>query len=219
MRGKGTVWITLGLLLIAAALFITALNMWESRQVGNISLEIVDRLDEIIPSLSLEAPTEVNNFLPSQEYPDEISPEEEIPDYIMNPNMDMPTETIDGNEYIGVLEIPSLELKLPVMSEWSYPQLKVAPCRYVGSAYTSNLIIAAHNYFSHFGQLKNLHIGDEITFTDMDGNVFHYVLIELETLMPTAVEEMTSGDWDLTLFTCTIGGGSRVTVRCELEKK
>ena len=53
----------------------------------------------------------------------------------------------------------------------------------------------------------------------MDGNVFRYEVVELETLMPTAIEEMTSGDWDLTLFTCTIGGGSRVTVRCELAEK
>ncbi len=37
---------------------------------------------------------------------------------------------------------------------------------------------------------------------------------EVETLAPTAVEEMKSKDWDLTLFSCTIDGGARVTVRC-----
>ena len=41
---------------------------------------------------------------------------------------------------------------------------------------------------------------------------------EIERLRPTAVKEMTSGDWDLTLFTCTVGGQSRVTVRCEKLK-
>jgi sortase A len=40
----------------------------------------------------------------------------------------------------------------------------------------------------------------------------------LEILRPTAVEEMISGDWDLTLFTCTIGGATRVTIRCEKTK-
>ena len=29
------------------------------------------------------------------------------------------------------------------------------------------------------------------------------------------VEEMLSGGWALTLFTCTLGGRTRVTVRCE----
>ena len=85
----------------------------------------------------------------------------------------------------------------------------------MGSAYTDDLIIAAHNYTRHFGNLKNLEPGDRIIFTDVDGNVFSYEVILRETLMPTAIEEMESGDWDLTLFTCTIGGAYRVTVRCQ----
>jgi len=209
MKHKGTIWIALGLLLIAAALFITGRNLWESRQAGNATLEVIDYLDEIIPSLSTVGIDETI-------FAGESLPEEEIPDYILNPNMEMPTEAIDGNEYIGVLEIPTLDLKLPVMSDWSYPKLKIAPCRYVGSAYVGDLVIAAHNYTAHFGQLKSLHIGDEITLTDVDGNVFRYEVLELETLMRMAIDEMTAGDWDLTLFTCTIGGKSRVTVRCGL---
>ena len=58
-------------------------------------------------------------------------------------------------------------------------------------------------------------MGDELSFTDADGNVFYYTVDEIETLSPFATEEMTSSGWDLTLFTCTVGGASRVTVRCE----
>ena len=76
-------------------------------------------------------------------------------------------------------------------------------------------MLAAHNYNSHFGKLKNLHQGDRVIFTDVDGNVFTYEVAVKETLRPTAVEEMTSGQWPLTLFTCTIGGSYRVTIRCE----
>ena len=49
--------------------------------------------------------------------------------------MPMPEETIDGRSYIGVLEIPSLSLQLPVIGSWSYAELREAPCRYAGSAY------------------------------------------------------------------------------------
>ena len=49
---------------------------------------------------------------------------------------------------------------------------------------------------------------------DMRLEVGRYTVAELETLGKYDVEEMTSGDWDLTLFTCTYGGQSRVTVRC-----
>lgn len=210
MKRKGTIWIALGLLLIAAALLLTVRNLWENRQAKNSVLAIIDHLDELIPSLYTEGIDETI-------FDGESMMEEEIPDYILNPDKEMPTETIDGNEYIGVLEITSLKLKLPVMSGWSYPKLKIAPCRYEGSAYTGNLIIMAHNYIVHFGLLKNLHIGDEITFTDIDGNRFCYKVLELETLMPTAIDDMTNGDWDMTLFTCSIGGKSRVTVRCVLD--
>ena len=130
--------------------------------------------------------------------------------------MEMPAAKIDSDLYIGILEIPALDLELPIMSSWSYPKLKVAPCRYTGSAYTKDLVIAAHNYKSHFGRLGNLVLGDRITFTDVDGNVFTYEVAAQETLMPTAIREMTSGEWALTLFTCTVGGSYRVAIRCDL---
>lgn len=121
---------------------------------------------------------------------------------------------IDDREYIGVLSIPALGRELPVISSWDYPGLRVAPCRYTGSAYTDDLVIATHNYASHFGRLRELSQGDSIRFTDTDGNVFDYVVSELEILEPYAVSQMTEGDWDLTLFTCTPGGQYRVTLRC-----
>lgn len=101
------------------------------------------------------------------------------------------------------------------MSEWDYTRLKIAPYRYVGSTKTDNLVIAAHNYERHFGTISSLKIGDEVYVTDMDGVVSSYQVAETDILQPTEVEEMTSGDYDLTLFTCTYGGKTRVTVRCD----
>lgn len=127
---------------------------------------------------------------------------------------EMPAVSIDGYDYIGYVSIPTLGLRLPVMAEWDYPRLKIAPCRYTGSAEMDDLVIAAHNYSSHFGRIKNLSIGDEVSFTDMNGVVSDYEVAEVDILNPTDVEDMVSGDFDLTLFTCTYGGKSRVTVRC-----
>ncbi len=141
--------------------------------------------------------------------------EEELPDYIVNPYMNMPTKVYDGREYVGTLYISALGLKLPVLNEWSYEGLKIAPCRYGGTPYLNNLIIAAHNYRSHFAYLRTLSEGDEVIFKDMDGNVFNYKVKYIEILDNNAVEDLSAGEWDLTLFTCTYGGESRVTVRCE----
>ena len=126
-------------------------------------------------------------------------------------------EDLDGVACIGVLEIPAIDLKLPVLSEWSYPLLKKAPCRYSGSAYLDNLVIAAHNYRTHFGKLKELETGDEVIFTDAAGNRFEYKVAVVEALTPQSVEDMTSGEWALSLFTCTLDGKNRVTVRCDFN--
>ena len=48
----------------------------------------------------------------------------------------------------------------------------------------------------------------------MDGFVTVYEVAEVTTLQPEAIAEMESGEYPLTLFTCTYGGQSRVTVRC-----
>jgi sortase A len=122
---------------------------------------------------------------------------------------------IDGHTYIGYLSIPKLELELPIMADWSYPKLQISPCRYTGSVRGEDLVLMAHNYASHFGGLSKLSEGDSVIFTDMDGIITAYEVVAQDVLDPYAVEEMTSGDFDLTLFTCTYGGKSRVTVYCD----
>ena len=142
----------------------------------------------------------------------------QIPDYQLNPEMEMPEVSIPGLEEagcIGIIEIPSINIKLPVLSTWSYSLLKKAPCRYTGSIYLDNMVIAAHNSDAHFKKISNLQEGDIVTFTDAVGNVFTYSVAGIELLQPNEVDNMTNGQWPLTLFTCTYGGASRVTVRCE----
>lgn len=126
-----------------------------------------------------------------------------------------PTEEAGSDGYAGVLEIPVLGLTLPVLERCDEAALRRAPCRYAGAACTDNLVIAAHNYTGHFGRLKELRTGDRLRFADSGGNVFFYEVTVCEILPAAAVEEMTAGKWDLTLFTCTLGGRSRVTVRCQ----
>lgn len=198
MKSKaGLVFVVGGLLLIAAAAALSAYNVWEADQAGESSEATLEALDQRIPVLE-----ELN------------LPEELIPDHILNPKMDMPTQEVDGHKYIGRIDIPVLDISLPVMDSWSYENLKTAPCRYKGSAYLDNLILAAHNYTKHFGPIRRLLPGDEVIFTDVDGNIFDYSVAELEQLEGTDVDEMEAGEWDLTLFTCTLGGQYRITVRC-----
>ena len=190
--GRSRLLIICGILLLAAALLLTVYNLWSEQRAEARATQALQELETQLEQR--EAPSR--------------------PLYELYPNMEMPVLLVDGKSYIGVLDIPALGLSLPIISQWSYPDLKLAPCRYTGSAYSGNLILAGHNYPSHFGGLKNLRSGDTVCFTDADGNQFFYQVAELEVLDGTAVEEMTAGDWQLTLFTCTYGGQSRVAVRC-----
>ena len=105
---------------------------------------------------------------------------------------------------------------MPVLTDWSYAKLKKAPCLYYGSYYEKDFVIAAHNYKSHFGRLSTLKKGDVVIFTNVDGVARYYEVALLETLPKNATEEMITSGFDLSLYTCTLGGGSRVTVRCNL---
>ena len=100
------------------------------------------------------------------------------------------------------------------MGEWDYYRLRIAPCRYSGTIRVEDLVLMAHNFSQHFGGLSKLSPGDSVIFTDMDGMITSYQVVALDVLHPTAVEEMTAGFYDLTLFTCTYGGKSRVTIYC-----
>lgn len=201
----GRIWINTGLLLLTAALFLWAYNGQESRRAGDSAQQVITELTQ-----SLTQETEAGAD-PEQE----DAPAVKLPEYLLDDQREMPEKTIGGRDYIGVLSIPSLDLELPVLSRWSYPSLKVAPCRYSGSLYQNNLIICAHNYASHFGKLKTLQPGDTLLFTDMEDQVVTFQMVERETLEPDDEEAMTTGDWHLTLFTCTPGGQTRVTVRFE----
>ena len=212
------IWSITGLLLLAAALVLVLYNTEESRLAGERSAKVLEELEHQIPdsgdrdfSQKNDNVSDSDSVLSGSEAADQYDPDTE--------DREMPVIEIDGYQYIGYIECPSIHLKLPVMDKWDYNinnRLKISPCRYSGSLYKNDLVIAGHNYAKHFSPLRWQHIGTKIYFTDAEGIRYSYEISDIEILDPTNVREMTekSSDWDLTLFTCTIGGQSRYTIRC-----
>lgn len=194
----GAALMTAGVLLILIAIGYVAGNLYEEYSAGASSARA---LNQLVDSRSTKVPLE----------PDATP---EPPLYVQNPDMEMPEVKIDGQAYIGAVSIPKIEVELPVISQWTYPRLKIAPCRYSGSVYKDDLIILGHNYESHFRRFTDVETGDEVIFTDMDGNVFRYEVILKEQIHEGDTERMLEGEWDLTLFTCARGGEKRITLRC-----
>lgn len=233
MRKIGCLFHIIGILLLSVSVLLCCYNIWDTKRANEAAAEALEVLVSNNPQIFTELrDEEINTVLDNNEMgtaseiPEqvpakqethvsiEVEKEEEIPDFQLNPAMDMPVQEVDGQQYIGIINLEDISISLPVISDWDYEKLKLAPCRYSGSAYQAGFVIMAHNFVGHFGNLDDLTYGSFVTFTDMDGNVFKYQVTDIEVLEHTDVEYMKNDAWDLTLFTCTLSGTSRVTIRC-----
>ena len=207
----GLVLVLAGALLIGGALALYGANRMEDEKAGAAAVETAAVLQqEIEKAQTQHMETTV------LEQPEAASPE---------PSMDTPADETQNEpapvamvgdyEYLGVLSLPSLGLELPVMADWDYDRLKLAPCRQFGSAETDDLVIAGHNYIGHFANLGMMKAGDSVTFTTMDGAVHTYVVAKTDIIDPEDTEKVSESGYALTLYTCTYGRQSRVTVYCE----
>lgn len=205
-RGIGILCLILGTVFLLAAGGLIFYNQEESRSAMESSHEVLT-----VMKPQMEMPTDSYDGRESVEYSDYV----DYVDVFDQEAKEMTVKEIDGQEYIGYLSIPVLELELPVISEWDYDRLKIAPCRQYGSTKTDDLVIAAHNYASHFGRLAQLRTGDLLTFTDMDAETILYGVVTVDVLEPTAVDTVKDSEFDLVLYTCTYGGENRVAVFCD----
>jgi len=206
MKRKGTGWIVVGVLMLLSALTLTLRHAAESFSAEQSSAEVLEvLLPQVIPEavpVWEEEPTAVHSPAPEEQEPTVEDAQEQ-------------TKSVNGIDYSYLLSIPALDLNLPVCTDWNYQNLQTAPCCYYGSLHSDDLIICAHNYKRHFGGIGTLTSGDDVALIDMNGNVFTYSVADIITLGPHQLDELSCGeDYDLTLFTCTPGGLSRVVVRC-----
>lgn len=216
MKGKsrvGLVLILLGAVMLIGALALYQSNQEEALEAEAASGEVMEQMAVIIAGRNTQP--DPDDVVSAAEPAEEKTQIQELPSWEPSPE-EVPVETveIDGNRYIGFLTIPALSLELPVMENWDYDLLKIAPCRYSGTLKDGDLVIAAHNYKRHFGRLSELSVGSEVLFTDAAGSSTKFAVAELEILQPEDVEYMTAGEYELTLFTCTYGGSTRFAARC-----
>lgn len=197
----GTVLICIGGVFIISAVFLFAYNSYDSYRAGQAADDVLTELTQQIqntePELTKAEPAKDEN---------EETQEAEL------------TASIGDYDYMGYLSIPALNMNLPVMTEATTEGLKIAPGVDYGSLATDDLVICGHNYKRHFGPIRNLTPGCEVTITDMNGIVWGYQVTKVEVIAGTQGGAMYAqteeDDWDLTLYTCTLDSASRYTVRC-----
>lgn len=216
-KKTGILFVTMGAVLILSALLLFLFNRQESETAGQEAELLLEGIQVIIdqraeaqsPDAAVSVPMEVQPP-PSQTQPDPAEPAPSVPSEDLQQPDQMPVVSYEGYEFIGSLSIPALGLNLPIMSDWDYDRLKIAPCRHFGAVETDDLVIAGHNYVTHFGSLSALQTGTQVSFTDMNGSETHYTLAELRTIEPEDVDAVANSGYDLVLYTCTPGRAKRV---------
>jgi sortase A len=193
-RKLGIVLMLLGLLLLAGSVGLLFFNQQEADRAEAVSLELLPAVSEAIAQQQVQEPQ---------------------PTLALPTAPQMKAVEVDGHLCVGYVSIPLLKLELPVLAECTDENLKISPCLYSGTTMEDDLVLAGHNYRRHFGPIRRLKPGDQVFFVDMEGNTIGYEVAAVDAVLPSAVEEVCSGQFDLTLVTCTYGGNTRLVVYCD----
>lgn len=129
---------------------------------------------------------------------------------------------IEGYEVEGIIEIPKINIKYPIINETNDAAMKVSITKFWGNKINEigNYTMAGHNNKdgTMFGKTKYLEIGDTIKMTDLSLNTVEYEIFKIYTIDPddvTCVESIEPGTREITLITCTNGHKNRLITKAK----
>lgn len=127
---------------------------------------------------------------------------------------------VEGYDVEGIIEIPKINIKYPIVSTTSDEAMKVAITKFWGTSINDigNYTMAGHNYKNGtmFGKTKYLEIGDKIKMTDLSLNTVEYEIFKIYTIDPddvTCIESVDPNAREITLITCTNGHKNRLITK------
>lgn len=197
------------------------------------------REDDTEPALPGEAPAEpmprAELYAAMQAYNERIYAEGQSglcdPWSYTVPAIDLSAYGLGREEAIGVLQIPSINVSLPIYSGASYGNLAKGAAVLsqtslpIGGENT-NTVIGAHrgwNATDYLRDIEEVQLGDEVTVTNFWGEL-RYTVVEIKVIDPDDIEQVLirPGRELLTVFTChpyASGGRYRYLVICEREQE
>ncbi|MBE6726191.1 MAG: sortase [Ruminococcaceae bacterium] len=211
-RRLGTVVAVIGLILILGAAGLTLRNIRTDNKAAAATSDLLARVraEEVEQTGTGTEEDPAETEAPVSQYP--LPGQRRLRNLVPEP--EMKTVLVDGREYIGVLTIPRTGSELPVMATCTDRTINISPGRYHGTPTSGGFVIGGHNYISHLGRIDWLREGDEVLFTDVEGQSYLYKVVGSEVINANAGRDLISDEWDLSLFTCTFSGSQRLTVRC-----
>ena len=130
----------------------------------------------------------------------------------------------EGN-VIGIIEIPSIDIRYPVMEGTGSAVLNAGIGHIpetAGIGESGNCVLCGHNgsrYGTFFTPLNQISIGDVVTIIDKKGQAHIYEVTETGVVNPYDNSIKTQGEGkELTLFTCSQKGTMRFVVKCRYKE-
>lgn len=181
--------IAVGVCLLAGAVVILALWRWNISSSEKRGRSYVDTLWELIPE-----------------------PQDAVPE--ARRDNTMAVVSVDGTDFVGILELPRYGSVLPVCADWG--KASQYPCRFSGSIYDGTMQIGATTQKGQYDFYRELSLGDALCYTDVEGNRYTFTITGLryEThIDQAALQEKEAG---LTLFIQKIYSFEYLIVSCDI---
>ena len=122
--------------------------------------------------------------------------------------------SIDGADFVGVIEMPRYESALPVCANWGH--LTKYPCRFSGSIYDSTLQIGATSQKGQYDFYREISVGDTVIFTDVEGNRYTYIVTNLQYESHADQTILNREESALTLFIKNVYAFEYLIVFCDV---
>ena len=122
--------------------------------------------------------------------------------------------SIDGADFVGVIEMPRYESALPVCANWGH--LTKYPCRFSGSIYDRTIQIGATSQKGQYDFYREISVGDTVIFTDVEGNQYTYTVTNLQYESHADQTTLNREESALTLFIKNVYAFEYLIVFCDV---
>lgn len=126
----------------------------------------------------------------------------------------MPILSVEGTDFIGILEMPKYGSMLPVSSNWG--SITKHPCRLDGSIYNRTMKIGATSQKGQYDFFREITVGDTVLFTDMEGNRYTFSVTNLRYEKHADQTALSREESALTLFIKNVYDFEYLIVSCDV---